>query len=114
MLYKMIRLVIDILQINASFVNILLEGILKSACKAKFFNAGSGECFGDTSESPACENSEFMQLTGFHVGFVAWCKAIHVFPGFEVFGLDQMLILKKEMNQFCTQVHPIVVTSGGV
>jgi GDPmannose 4,6-dehydratase len=42
-----------------NFVNLLLEAIYKTGCKAKLFNAGSGECFGDTSDGIATESSQF-------------------------------------------------------
>ena len=41
------------------FVNSLLEAMQKISCKAKLFNAGSGECFGDTSGGIATEISPF-------------------------------------------------------
>jgi GDPmannose 4,6-dehydratase len=42
-----------------NFVNLLLEAFYKTGCKAKLFNAGSGECFGDTSDGIATESSPF-------------------------------------------------------
>ena len=42
-----------------NFVNLLLEAMLKAKSSARLFNAGSGECFGDTSEHIATESSVF-------------------------------------------------------
>ena len=42
-----------------NFVNVLLEAFYKTGCKARLFNAGSGECFGDTSDGIATESSQF-------------------------------------------------------
>lgn len=41
------------------FVSSLLEAVRLTGCNAKLFNAGSGECFGDTSNEIATEKSSF-------------------------------------------------------
>jgi GDPmannose 4,6-dehydratase len=50
-----------------NFVNLLLEAIYKTGCKAKLFNAGSGECFGDTSDGIATESSPFSPMSPYAV-----------------------------------------------
>ena len=49
----------ETLMSQLNFVNLLLEAMHKIDCNAKLFNAGSGECFGDTSGCIATETSPF-------------------------------------------------------
>ena len=53
------KLPIETLVSQLNFVNLILEAMSKIGSKAKFFNAGSGECFGDTSHNIATETSTF-------------------------------------------------------
>ncbi len=48
----------------------VLEAIRKSELHTKFFNAGSGECFGETKESGAVEESPFSPLNPYAVSKV--------------------------------------------
>ncbi|MBN4053828.1 GDP-mannose 4,6-dehydratase [Haliea sp. AH-315-K21] len=50
-----------------NFVNLLLEAMHKIDCNAKLFNAGSGECFGDTSGRIATETSRFSPMNPYAV-----------------------------------------------
>ena len=50
-----------------NFVNLLLEAIFQTDCTAKLFNAGSGECFGDTSDDIATESSPFNPMNPYAV-----------------------------------------------
>jgi GDPmannose 4,6-dehydratase len=49
----------------------LLEAIRFSARPIKFYNAGSGECFGDTDESPADETTPFRPRSPYAVAKAA-------------------------------------------
>jgi len=49
----------------------LLEAIRFSARPIKFYNAGSGECFGDTGESPADESTPFRPRSPYAVAKAA-------------------------------------------
>ena len=49
----------ETLMSQLNFVNVLLEAMREIDCKAKLFNAGSGECFGDTTGGIATETSPF-------------------------------------------------------
>lgn len=61
------KLPIETLVSQLNFVNLILEAISKTGSKAKFFNAGSGECFGDTSHNIATETSAFNPLNPYAV-----------------------------------------------
>jgi GDPmannose 4,6-dehydratase len=69
-----------------NFINLLLEAICKTGCKAKLFNAGSGECFGDTSGGIATESSPFNPMNPYAV---AKCGAFWTVRNYrDYYGID--------------------------